>query len=286
MNQNRLRVSLVIPAYNEEYHLRQTLEAVAAQTIKPFEVIVVDNNSTDQTAKIARSFPFVKLLTEKKQGIVYARDTGFNATTGDIIGRIDGDTILTPGWIEKVQTIFTDNSTDAVSGSVHFFDVALSPVLDKADYKVRGWMARHMRVHFLWGANMAIRRSAWEYVRNSVCHDGQFHEDLDLAAHMHIKGQKVVYNPHLRAEVSGRRIDMNIFGLIRYAWINDRTYARHGIGLDVRKYMYPAMLLILFFYLPLRVMYRGYDAQARKFKASELFKNKETNRVDPATFKV
>src|SRR5687767_1835934 len=95
----RLRVSLVIPAYNEESHLRACLDAVAAQTVRPFEVIVVDNNSTDTTVAIARSYSFVAVMHESQQGIVYARNAGFNAARGDIIARIDADTHLSPNWI-------------------------------------------------------------------------------------------------------------------------------------------------------------------------------------------
>src|SRR5688572_3020117 len=94
-------VSIVIPAYNEENHLRLCLEAVARQTVKPLEVIVVDNNSTDATAAIARSFPFVTLLSEKRQGPQPARDRGYNAAHGEIIGRLDADSIVALDWVES-----------------------------------------------------------------------------------------------------------------------------------------------------------------------------------------
>ena len=55
-------LSIIIPVYNEESHLRQCLDAIAKQIEKPDEVIVVDNNSTDETVQIAKSFSFVKVL--------------------------------------------------------------------------------------------------------------------------------------------------------------------------------------------------------------------------------
>src|SRR4051812_42172740 len=105
-----MNVSIVIPVYNEADQLAACLQAIARQTVRPLEVIVVDNNSTDGTAAIAKRFPFVRLLTEKKQGVVHARNTGFKATRGGIIGRIDADTILPPTWVAQVQTIFTAKS--------------------------------------------------------------------------------------------------------------------------------------------------------------------------------
>ena len=115
---NRLRVSLVIPVYNEESHLAACLDAIAAQTVQPFEVIVVDNNSTDQTVAIAQRYPFVRLLHEKRQGVVFARDRGFTAARGDVIGRTDGDSILAPDWVAEIHRIFANPTVDAASGIV------------------------------------------------------------------------------------------------------------------------------------------------------------------------
>lgn len=280
----KLRVSLVIPAYNEEHQLAECLDAIARQTVKPFQVIVVDNNSTDQTAAVARQYPFVTLLHERRQGNVYARDTGFNAARGEIIGRMDADTHLTPGWVEHLQKIFEDSSIDAVSGSVHYYDVAWSRLVDYVDFGLRGWMGRNMGNTFLWGANMAIRRSTWQEVSSAVCHEGRFHEDLDLAAHLALQRRHVVYDPALRAEVSGRRIDSAPANFLRYLVLNDRTYARHHI--HERKYMYPAMALILVTYGPARMLFRGYDAQAKSFSWRQALTSPTVERVDPAVFKV
>ncbi len=104
--QTPLSLSLVIPAYNEERHLAACLDAVSRQAVMPSEVIVVDNNSTDRTAEIARSYPFVRVVQEPRQGIVFARNAGFDAARGDIIGRIDADTIIPSDWTKHVLAFF------------------------------------------------------------------------------------------------------------------------------------------------------------------------------------
>src|SRR5687767_9222428 len=109
-----MKVSIVIPVYNEADRLAACLQAISRQKVMPLEVIVVDNNSTDKTRTVALSFPFVKLVAEKRQGVVYARDTGFNLAEGDIIGRIDADTILPPAWTDQVINIFNDLKISAV----------------------------------------------------------------------------------------------------------------------------------------------------------------------------
>lgn len=278
---SKLRVSLVIPAYNEESHLHATLQAIAAQTVKPFEVIVVDNNSSDGTAAIARAFPFVTLLSEPRRGVSHSRNTGFNAARGDIIAKLDAKTRPEPGWIAHLQQVFEDENVDAVSGSAHFYDVALWQIIDKVDWHMRAWIARHMRPVFLWGINTALRRSAWQKVKPHVCASGRFHEDLDLALHLNQEGKKVIYDSSLHVNTSGRRIDTNFLSLLAYIWANDRTYARHGVGISQRKYMYPTMALVVGFYPLLRVLYRGYDESSGKFYFSRILdKNLYPARVD------
>src|SRR5690349_12508105 len=122
-----IRVSIVIPAYNEEFHLRSCLQAIADQSQPVHEVIVVDNNSSDQTAKVAATYPFVKVIHEPRQGRVFARNAGFNAATGDVVGRIDADIILPVDWVAHVQHFYgrQHNVGRAWSGAGYFYNVRL-----------------------------------------------------------------------------------------------------------------------------------------------------------------
>jgi glycosyltransferase involved in cell wall biosynthesis len=277
------RVSIVIPAYNEEEHLRACLEAIYNQSVMPYEVIVADNNSTDGTLDIVDSFPLVKVVKVAKQGVVYARDAGFNLASGDIIGRIDADTILPRDWIAKVNEIFDDQSIMAVSGSLHFYDIGWSKVVDSVESYWRNWMAEKMAVHeriFLLGANMAIRRSAWENVKYSLCHSKRLHEDLDLALHLSEDGLRVAYNACLKANVSARRIDSSFLSLWKYTRISPDTYQEH----DARDYvyMYPIIAIVLANYFILRFLYRAYDDRAGRFNLKLLFSKTQT-RINPVT---
>lgn len=278
-------VSIVIPVFNEESHLRDCLEAIARQTVMPVEVIVVDNNSTDTTAAIAKSFPFVRLVSEKRQGVVYARDCGFDVARGDIIGRLDGDTILTPNWVETVQEIFADPSVGAVSGSVHYREVCLSKAFDGVDFRIRRYLAERMSQlgeHFLYGVNMAMRKSAWQKVRAEVCHTRTMHEDLDLAIHLVQQGQKVVFDPRLRVAISARQADASPRAFFHYAYSGPRAYQAHGM--ISQRYMYPIAWLILALYVPIRMCYRGYNPATGRFSLYCLFYPEVTvGRSSPVT---
>lgn len=202
-------MSIVIPAYNDENHLKTCLESIARQTVMPDEVIVVDNNSTDDTAKVARRYRFVRVIREKKQGIVHARNAGFNAAKSDIIGRIDADTILPATWVNHVKQFYGDpaHKTHAISGGGHFYNLVTPRLngwlLGQVAYRLNRLLIGH---YILWGANMAIPAKVWKKIKNDTCLLENIHEDLDLAIHAHRKGYAITYHENLRVGVMMRRV--------------------------------------------------------------------------------
>jgi glycosyltransferase involved in cell wall biosynthesis len=231
MNKPRVRVSIVIPAHNEERHLWACLEAIAAQTQAVYEVIVVDNNSTDQTRQIAASFPFVTVVHEAKQGIVYARNTGFDAATGDIIGRIDADIVLPTDWVAHIQAFYADegHAQTAWSGGAQFYNVRLPRLVGFA----YGLFAFHMNKilvgHYaLWGSNMAVTRAQWQAVRSHVCHRTDIHEDLDLAMHLSDRGYRIRYERKVKASAELRRVYSDRHTLWKYLEWWPRTLKSHN----------------------------------------------------------
>ncbi len=274
-----MKISLVIPVYNEADHLAACLQAIARQTWRPHEVIVVDNNSSDGTAVIAEAFDFVTVLREPRQGVVHARNRGFNAASGDIIGRIDADTLLPPSWIAQVQNIFKDQSVTAVSGAPHYYDFALAGVADAIDIYMRDRLARKLGdTNFLWGANMAVRRSAWLDIRQFLCNQAGMHEDFDLGLHLQASGLRVAYDEQLVAGVSSRRIDSGWLAYARYTLASPRTYALHR--LRSRRHMYPVIIVCWLAYLPGRMVYRGYNPATGVFSLTSLL-TPTSQRVDP-----
>ena len=187
-------VSIVIPAYNEEDTIRACVIAAVGQTVPANEIIIVDNKSTDQTPVILRELqdefpdaPIIVLQQTEAQGITPARNMGFDAVTSDIIGRIDSDSVLEPNWVEETQKVFLDENVHAATGPVIYYDMPLRRYMARADDTARRAMSKLVKqYHFLFGTNMALRRTAWEAVRGEICLDAdrEMHEDIDLSVHL------------------------------------------------------------------------------------------------------
>jgi glycosyltransferase involved in cell wall biosynthesis len=179
-----LTLSIVIPAYNEENHLRSCLESIEHQTIQPDEVIVVDNNSVDGTVAVARSFSFVTVLSEPQQGLIPARNTGFSAANGTVLGRINADAALDKRWVETVKARFEDDGLAGMSGPAVTKVFPGIPWLHSDFWsRVYLWSTRaYFRASIMWGANMAIRTAMWERIKSQADLEDSFvHEDQDLS---------------------------------------------------------------------------------------------------------
>ena len=89
-------VSVVVPVYNVEGFLREALDSLFAQDYEPFEVVVVDDGSTDGSGAIARSYPGVRYLRQENQGPAAARNAGIAAARGEIVAFADADDVQLP----------------------------------------------------------------------------------------------------------------------------------------------------------------------------------------------
>ncbi len=119
-----MKISLIIPAYNEESMIANCLKSVLASD-KAFdtEVLVINNASRDRTEEIARSFEGVRVITENQKGLTKARQCGLRNSTGDVLLYIDADTIVPPQLIRIVGQRFSiDHQLVGMSGPYKYHD--------------------------------------------------------------------------------------------------------------------------------------------------------------------
>jgi glycosyltransferase involved in cell wall biosynthesis len=239
-------ISIIIPAYNEERYLRRCLDSIDSQVMRPFEVIVVDNNSNDETVSIAKRYPFVTLVTESTQGRVYARNAGFQAAHGTVLARIDADAVLPVDWVSRVTAYFDNDRAmqTAWTGGAHFYNVrfsrTVSGIYEILVFKFNWLLAGHPT---LWGSNMAFPKTLWEEVKGSVCLRNDVHEDLDLAIHLHRLGRTIVYDTKAKVHVQLRRVRSSRGELWNYLQWWPRTLRIHGLKSWVICWLFGDVLL-------------------------------------------
>jgi len=204
------RVSVVVCAYNAESTLRDCCEGLAALDYPDYEVIIVDDGSTDRTAQIAQEYGFVVIRTVNL-GLSSARNTGLEAATGEIVAYLDSDARPDAQWLTYLGAAFADSDHVGIGGP------NVPPAGD-------GWVAGAVAgapgnpVHVLLsdevaehlpGCNMAFRKSALEAVGGF---DTQFRvagDDVDVCWQLQERGWTLGFSPaalvwhHCRDSVRG-----------------------------------------------------------------------------------
>jgi glycosyltransferase involved in cell wall biosynthesis len=200
-----MTISVVIAAYNEEKYLPKTLESLKNLERKPDEVIVVDSNSTDKTAEIARDHGAWVLETEKR-GIGFARDKGLIASKGDIIAFTDADTVVPKDWLTKIEETLGGPGVVGVFGTYRvpdgwwvykYYVNYAQPFLNKIYFLFGIPMAP--------GQNMAFLRKVG-IAAGGFPEDFKIGEDIEMAKRLMKKG-KVISRDDLVVKSSGRRGD-------------------------------------------------------------------------------
>lgn len=230
-----MKLSFVIPAYNEEEYIGNCLKSVLDELKDKklqSEIIVVNNASTDKTAEIAKSYKDVKVIYEPQKGLVMARNAGYKKSSGDIIANIDADTILTKGWVSTAISEFeADPKLAALSGPFIYHDVSkkLRTIVRFFYYYVYYLFIINRYVlrigSVLQGGNFVFRRSYFEKINGYNVKDFTFYgEDADLAIRLNKVGN-VKWTFKLPINSSGRRIagegpfTMTLRYSFNYLWV-------------------------------------------------------------------
>ena len=119
-----MKVSVIIPAYNAQRWLPETLESVAGQDFPEMEVIIVDDGSTDDTAAlVTQNWPQHTLIRTENWGVSHARNTGTAAATGEYIQYLDADDLLMPGKISRqVAMLLAHPEADVVYSNWQYLE--------------------------------------------------------------------------------------------------------------------------------------------------------------------
>lgn len=200
-------ISVVIPCYNDAAFLENCLAALARQHRAPDEVIVVDNASTDASAEVALAGG-ARVVQAPQRGIWPAAAAGYDAASGDVIARLDADSVPPPDWLARIESALAASpETDIVTGPGDFYGCSPLVAWLGGTFYIGGyffWMPFWLGHRPVFGSNFAMRRAVWLDARLRVRRDrDDIHDDLDLSLNLS-PSVRVRYDRTLRVAISGR----------------------------------------------------------------------------------
>ncbi len=248
-------ISAIVCTYNRASVLRKMLERFFAQTCLgavDYELIVVDNNSSDHTSKVVeefRRFPNVRYVFEEHQGLCYARNRGVAEARGEIIALLDDDVVVDEVWLFKLQECVDATQADVVGGRTYlilekdppeWFGPYFARLLSEVN------LGKSRRIvsdgRGLFGLNLAFRKSIFDTV-------GPFDEALDRRGHELLgggdtakvrqiarAGGRVVYDPDavVGHMIAADRQEWDYFKRVTLAMGKSFAFAEPYGGLGVR----------------------------------------------------
>ena len=113
-----MKITVIIPTFNEEKHIGECLSALVNGTRKPDQILVADGYSEDRTRKIAKSFPGVWVVRNPERTAAAGRNAALAVAVGDVVAFTDGDCIPAKDWVEQIERAFTEREIDGMGGRV------------------------------------------------------------------------------------------------------------------------------------------------------------------------
>ncbi len=203
-----MRISVVIPAYNEESAIQPCLESIKKQTYKDYDIIVVNAESTDKTAEVSSRYTD-KVITAKTGSPGPARNLGVKSSGSEVIAFTDADTIVADNWLSEIARIFEDPKVVGAGGVLRPLDARL---LDKVMFKINSDLWYRFTAVFgfyqLGTPNCAYRRNAFLSAggfdeKLSMLEDTELSIRMKKYGKMVIDKRMVVYNSARRFKQEG-----------------------------------------------------------------------------------
>ena len=202
-----MKLTIVIPAFNEEVYLPSTLDSIqtaAAHSDAEVDILVVDNNSEDDTAAVGRS-KGATVVHEPVQGIARARNAGAGHAEGDVLVFVDADVILPPTLLAEIHTAMSDSA--CIGGAV---DVEYRPRRRSMRLYLCAWRLLARLTGMAQGATQFCRKSVFDELggydeKAWIGEDADIYWALKRLARR--TGRTVRFIEHPRVQASSRRFD-------------------------------------------------------------------------------
>ncbi len=201
-----MKISVVVPTFNEEKGLERFLSQFKRQTLprNEFEIIVVDGNSTDRTRQIAEKYANVVMI-QKSKGVGGARNDGIETAKAEIVATTDADVLVAPFWLEKIYSHF-EKDKELVLLFGPNYPITKDPVIRFFGGLKRMFNQIFAAFHITYlaeGPNTAFRKKS--LLKAGGYSDIPVMDDTEITSRMRHLG-KIIYDNSIFVYASVRRI--------------------------------------------------------------------------------
>jgi glycosyltransferase involved in cell wall biosynthesis len=222
-------ISVVIPALNEEKYLPDCLKSLRNQDYTgPYEIIIADNGSVDETVRIAQDFGARVVSCPEKKSVFYARQIGADSVKGDIIAQADADTVYPRNWLSRIANRFEKHpEIVALTGRYTYTE---PPWWAKVEYIFRSGI-NYLTVP-LFGRPLIISGATFVFRRETFLALGGYHgityapDQWGIASRLNKLG-KIAYDKDLRIVTSPRSVKKPLLYIFKDGIVNWSRWARH-----------------------------------------------------------
>lgn len=241
-------ISVIVCTRNRAHRLEQTLKSLQEMAVPaglPWELVIVDNNSSDNTKEIIDDFINksdlnAKCIIEKHQGLSHARNMGIQESSGDIIAFTDDDCIVDRHWVTSISKEFQSGESIAgIGGRVELYNKLDRPVSIRVHRERTIFSSIDRLFNLIIGCNMAFARYAFDEIGMFDENFGSgtrfaSAEDSDFLYRAYKKGLKIIYSPDVLVYHNhGRRNDDQIKALYKgYAIGHGAFYCKYMLMAD------------------------------------------------------
>lgn len=219
-----MKFSVVIPLYNKEKYIEATIRSVLDQSHQDFEVLVVDDGSTDGSLALAERFASdrVHIIRQENQGVSVARNTGIEHASGEFVCFLDADDQWRPEYLATIDVLteqypesdifVTAYAVNMGGGKVHY-STRLEP---ETGCLPSYWLTLARGYDFVWTSATVIRRET--LIRAGLFKPGEkIGQDLDMWARVARINPRVAYSNHICVDYN-RAAEQNARTRVRVAW--------------------------------------------------------------------
>lgn len=191
------QVSIIIPMYNASSYIESCLSSISNQTINNFEVVLVDDCSTDDTVQKAQSYPFKIIRLKERLRPAGVRNHGARNASGNVFVFLDADVSLKPDSIENITRLISEPDTDAISG-IYSEDILQTNLFSQLQNLILVYRYSKLSNSTILTCSFfcAIKRNAFEAV-GGYNEKMRYYEDVEIGHRLTRKGYRCKFDPRL-----------------------------------------------------------------------------------------